>query len=355
MLNILITSPIVILMVFVLLWGARRDSSGSFFFSKDFTTVLKGLAAIVVVFVHFPQSMQNPLQDAIGSFAYVAVTIFFMISAYGMLFGAVKKTGPDNCEIRLNGKRYWTNRLSSLIIPNILINIVFVAIGLALLSYTPTKALSMLNLNGYVWVLLQYCLLFFICMWACKKFNIKLSVICIIMACIVALSGLLIYLLSPTDVNSSELQWCFERYGLIWGIGLFMMFGTIRNFLSKKTIVKCAIFVILSGILGVAYLKYKAVWFVGQFALKIVLGLVMIITLFLATYKLRLCNKAALFLGNISYEIYLSHGFVAGLVSHYLPGYPGGMCILTVFAVTILFSAAIHPLSSRLVSLVRQK
>ena len=342
-------------MALLLLWGFRRDNTGSFFFSKDYTTVLKGLASIVVVFVHFPTSMQNPLQDTIGSFAYVAVTIFFLISAYGMLFGSVKKTSTTGYDIKLDGKKYWTNRLSSLIIPNLLINIVFIIIGLLFFNYTADKSLKMLNLNGYVWVLLQYCVLFFVCMWFCKKFGIKLRTICIVMACIVAVSGLLLYLFSDPDVNSSELQWCFERYGLIWGIGLFMMFKSVSKFLTKKTFFKCIIFVILSGILGVAYLKYKAVWFFGQFALKILLGLALIITIFLATYKFRFCNKAALYLGSISYEIYLSHGFVTGLVSHFMPGYPSGVCILTVFALTILFSAAIHPLSSRVVEMLRQR
>lgn len=46
------------------------------FFSKDYTTVLKGLCCLVVIYVHVKPPYCNALQDAIGSFAYVCVTCF---------------------------------------------------------------------------------------------------------------------------------------------------------------------------------------------------------------------------------------------------------------------------------------
>lgn len=84
-------------------------------FDKSYTRVLKGACCIIVILVHVPVTHGNKLQDAIGSFGYVAVTIFFMISAYGMYFSKQKKTDYL--------RHFWRNRLSSLLIPMLLINI----------------------------------------------------------------------------------------------------------------------------------------------------------------------------------------------------------------------------------------
>ena len=74
--SIAITALLLVTVAALFLYGVKADREGTFFMSKDFTTTMKGLAAIVVVFVHFPTEYQNKLQDLVGSFAYVAVTVF---------------------------------------------------------------------------------------------------------------------------------------------------------------------------------------------------------------------------------------------------------------------------------------
>lgn len=59
-------------------------------FDKQNTHFIKGLSALIVVMVHFPADKVNPLQDGIGSFAYIAVTFFFFVSAYGMQYSIEK-------------------------------------------------------------------------------------------------------------------------------------------------------------------------------------------------------------------------------------------------------------------------
>lgn len=84
-------------------------------FDKESTHFLKGLCAIIVVMVHFPADKTNPLQDAIGSFAYIAVTFFFFVSAYGMQYSI------DNNPNYL--KKFWRNRLGSLLVPMLIVNV----------------------------------------------------------------------------------------------------------------------------------------------------------------------------------------------------------------------------------------
>lgn len=79
----------------------KKDDNA--FFGKDYTTELKGLCCLIVIYVHVPVAYRNPIQDAIGSFAYICVTLFFLISAYGMMLSAERK------EEYL--RHFWRNRL----------------------------------------------------------------------------------------------------------------------------------------------------------------------------------------------------------------------------------------------------
>lgn len=114
--DLILTSFIPIALLVILLWGNKPDEDGTSFFNKEYTRVLKGACCIIVILVHVPMSHGNVLQDAIGSFGYVAVTLFFMISAYGMYYSKQRKSNYLT--------HFWRNRLSSLLIPMLLINVV---------------------------------------------------------------------------------------------------------------------------------------------------------------------------------------------------------------------------------------
>ena len=133
-----------------------KISNGQFF-SKDYTTMLKGICCIIVVYVHFKGKQTNALQDAIGSFAFVAVSLFFLISAYGMMLSVEKKKGYLT--------HFWRNRLVSLLVPCICVNIV----GLILSGITGNIEYGIIYyINGYVIVLLQFCLWFYM-VECCKQ------------------------------------------------------------------------------------------------------------------------------------------------------------------------------------------
>lgn len=78
--------------------------------------MLKGVCCLLVIYVHFVGSHTNALQDAIGSFAYIAVTLFFVTSAYGMMLNAERKNDYL--------KTFWRNRLVALLVPCFCVNIV---------------------------------------------------------------------------------------------------------------------------------------------------------------------------------------------------------------------------------------
>ena len=161
--SIAITALLLVTVAALFLYGVKADREGTFFMSKDFTTTMKGLAAIVVVFVHFPTEYQNKLQDLVGSFAYVAVTVFFLFSAYGMLLSV------DRNERYL--KTFWINRIAGLVVPNWMVNFALAAI-IFLFASKSVEMDNVFQLNTYVWVLLGYCVVFYLVELMSKRYRL---------------------------------------------------------------------------------------------------------------------------------------------------------------------------------------
>ena len=70
---------------------------------------------------------------------------------------------------------------------------------------------------------------------------------------------------------------------------------------------------------------------------------------------IKIGNKISWFLGNISYEIYLSHHIAFYLVKEILPNVNSGIFILISLLVTILISILINLCSSKINCVVSNK
>lgn len=340
MVSVIITAIILIVFGAVFLYGTRTDKTGDFFLSKDYGLTLRGLAAIIVVFVHFPVTYANPLQDAVGSFGYVAVTIFFLFSAYGMQYSVEKS--------QKYLKTFWINRFASLVIPNMVVNLSMAAF-IYIFASNSIEISNIFNLNMYVWVLLAYCLLFYII--EMMRYRLRWfgqNTADILLVIIVAAASVLSYIFNPDS------KWPYERFGLIWGLLLFRFFGPICSWLNTRRIAKIVIFTLICAIAGGCYLKFKTVWLYGDFLLKIALGLAIVIWIFLCSYRLHIFNRITKALGDMSFEIYLSHGFVMKIIAYFFPGLVSGWFLVATFVACLSFSFLIHKLNRRLVSMVRR-
>lgn len=337
MISLALTSIVPLFMVISFLWKAKSAPiDNDQFMSKNETDSLKGLCSIVVVMVHFPKDFQNPLQDAIGSFAYVAVTFFFLFSAYGMQWSLSHKSDYL--------KYFWRGRLVALLIPPILINIIFFIVQSLYIGSLQIGTLT--YANNYVVVLLEYCLLFYLVMAFCKYRHVKsFKWAYVLISLVVLASSLLLFFLTIYIDGRHGTMWCIERIGLIWGLLTFVFFAPVKKWMGKSTMLKLCLFGILSLILGLLYVKgYKNVFFWGDYLLKISLGLSLIITVMLLVRRLEFGNKITRFLGSISYEIYLSHAWVMIALAHYLPDLSSGEFILLTYIVTIVLSLLVHEL-----------
>lgn len=343
MIDLILTALIPVAMVAMFLVGMRTDVSQPVL-GKELTQVLKGLCSIVVILVHIPRQEQNPLQDAIGSFAYVAVTFFFLFSAYGMSLSA--KENPNYL------RYFWRGRLAALLIPCLVINI-FGSIWMFATKGTVT-VYSLLGINRYVVILLEYCLAFY----AVERIRMRWSIVtetaaASVLILLVTVSSLYTYSMFSEADNSGQVGWPFERMGLVWGLLLYMFAHDISLWMRTRRHWKIALLIVACLILGTAYLKFKHVEFVGEYVLKILLGLSIVTSVLTVCQMRRLGNRVTNFLGSISFEIYLSHGLVVNMLIFCCPELESGIFIICAVIGTVAVSWAAHLLSKPCVAFIR--
>ena len=147
--------------------------------------------------------------------------------------------------------------------------------------------------------------------------------------------------------------WIVEPLGFAYGIIAANHADSIRKWMNEKWLMKCGIFLALSGFLGIAYLKLKPVAVFGDYILKIVLGIAITAFMFEAIAKLKVGNKINSFLGDISYEIYLLHHGVFALLTVMDSDMNSGVFIIISVAVTVVLAFVLNRICKPMVRLFR--
>lgn len=326
----------------LLLHSKLQDSA---FFSKGYTDVIKGMCCLIVIYVHVKPERGNLLQDAIGSFAYVCVTFFFLVSAYGMLRGLDRKKDY--------WKYFWRNRLASLLIPCLCVNIVVYILS-AFLNVKSDLALFY-HIDEYVIILLQWCVWFYIVEWCRMKWFVEKKDTTLLILIIGVVVSSLYYYFFAFAKQDPDAGWCFERMGLVWGILLYRYYDRFVMWMDKSRILKIIVLTFIGGILGVFYLKYKMIYFWGAYLMKIVLGFALLLLLFTATSKLKFDDVISNWLGSISYEVYLIHRMILAFMALLLPlSLNSGAYVFIVVFVTLLLSTGIHAIDKPIVKSLRK-
>ncbi len=278
----------------VVLYGTQYLPHKDAFFDLHDSTMLKGVFCIIVVLVHVPSMYQNLLQDAIGSFAYIGVTYFFMTSSYGLKFGVKNK------DDYLKG--FWKKRIPKILLPALICNAISVIINY--ICGENIHFLSFINIHDWVKVLLMFYILFWMIYYVPIHFGLPSGIWQDILICVIILS------ISITDrLTSINLTffWNVESMGFVYGIILAECSERLVKFLNNKWLIKTVIIFTSGLIFGMAYLKYKPVIFWGDYILKIVLGFILLNLILCLIKKIHIGNRVLEFIANISYEVYLLH------------------------------------------------
>lgn len=113
--------------------------------------------------------------------------------------------------------------------------------------------MHLISINSYVLVLLQYCLWFYIVSLGKRFYGERTSNLLLVSG--IAVSSLVAYFCCDAS------GWCYERWGLVWGIFLFLFMPRIKQFVRPKTC-KILFWGVLSIVFGIAYLRFKPVFFI---------------------------------------------------------------------------------------------
>ncbi len=316
--------------------GAKLTESNDGFFDLTSTTAMRGFWCIVVILVHIPFVFQNKIQDMISSFGYIGVTFFFMTSAFGLKQSIANK--PESL------RSFWRRRLPGLLIPVLLANLVWVMV--LLLEKREVGVWDVIGIDTWViWLLICY-LIFWIVYkirWIGWK-DTAISIMVIIFSLVIFLVG---------DCIKST-TWVTEVYGFIWGL---LLADTAEKFKGKaldKWLLKLIALLAASGALGLAYLKFKPVYFWGNYLLKILLGVAITVLILQLVTRIRIGNRLSAFVGAISFEIYLLHGEAFELVMLSLGRINSGVFIVLSIALTIVLSLVLHFVAKRAVKAARK-
>lgn len=310
---------LVAFLVYILLYNIKFSSSTDHFFNKEDCNALRGFWCIVIILVHVPYSYQNLIQDMIGSFAYIGVSFFFMTSAFGLSLGYKnnKKETHD----------FWLNRLKKILFPCFFVNII--SMFLLIMQGEKISVNNLLVLNSWVqWLLFCYLIFYF-----SKFFTPKYTKI--IMCALISIFSICTYSFSH---KLNVTTWHTEIYGFIWGIILFEYFNEFKYIVNKNWSRNLGILYLASIITGLMYIKYKSVFFFGDYILKIFLGLMLLMLLLTANLRLKIGNNINRFLGNISYEVYLLQWAVFNFVVNMVDGIQSGEFILISIFLTIVLA-----------------
>lgn len=341
MLTYILMLTLVAALTGIVIYGISVNKDKDSFMSVSDTTFLRGFWCIIVVLVHIPAMYQNQIQDMVGSFAYIGVTFFFMTSAYGLKYSITHKNGYM--------EHFWRRRLPPILVPALIAN-AFVVIMYGLESeFQDFSAMNLLNIDGWVKILLLFYIAFWLIYCIAPKF-IGGGYLQDIVMCLFVVFCSLMGRFTELKITS---RWIVEPLGFAYGIIAAEYSDKIRKWMKKKWLPKCAILMVVSMALGIAYLKMKPIAIFGDYILKILLGLAMTSFIFEAISCLTVGNKVNSFLGDISYEVYLLHRGVFAVLAIINTGINSGLYVILSILLTVAFAFLLNKVSRPIIRLLR--
>lgn len=171
----------------------------------------------------------------------------------------------------------------------------------------------------------------------------------VVIASVIALS-LLVYW-KKDYINGPT--WCPEVMGFVWGILLYKIKNGFLRILNDKWLLKSLLLCMIAGIAGIGYLKFKIIPFLGDYLLKIILGILIIAFMLAINVKVSIGNRVSNYLGSISFEVYLVHILAFNIVKKIAPDMSSGVFILVSLILTVVLASAIKKISTVIIQRIR--
>ncbi len=305
----------------------------------DQTVALRGICAVEIMLGHVGG---GALTDELLLFPFkkagiLIVGVFFFLSGYGLLYSL--KTKPDY----LRG--FLKKRLGALLLPVGVYCLLFLTV-FALVYYEQGMSVTevgislITSINWYIWEIMGLYFLFYIAYKYMDRnkatlFILLISIV-IIVSCYLARVGNPWYgstLCFPLGLYAGEYKDSFLKW--------------FRNRAVIKGLILAAI--LGAGIIAFFILPERSV--MGAIISRNVASLSFVLLLFIVLQKVVIGNRVSDFLGRISYEIFLIHPLVIGVLHSdlvYINNailYTGSVILLT-FAGAILLNSIVGKLGN---------
>lgn len=308
-------------------------------FDEDFlapriTKYEKGIAAILIVIHHLSQKIEvfGPFV-IIRYIGFILVAIFFFISGYGLTYGVQNKPDYLNSFLR--------KRILPILIPYWIVNSINIIFYLLKgVVFTPLQyVLSYLGFDFItgVWfvtvILLMY--IFFWIAFRSKRSYLIFS-LCIIGYCIICVSF---------NLHSS---YTASIAAFVLGSVWHKIEKPIVTWIRRNYYVKLLTCVAVFGIvfLGRLMLATKGLNNeILQFVLRNLISILFVICVLVVTQKVRFKGKILVWLGNISYELYMVHFVLFTMINNLEPD----RYIIIVLGGGLLLSTLLWKLDKRII------
>lgn len=324
---------LVLFLALVTLYGIRKAPKGQFFddpLNRGQGLALRGFFACVVMFCHlsdrvvFENGFLFPRFDLWGSFA---VSVFFGLSGYGlMLQSRVRKNYLDG---------FWHRRFQTLLWPYLIVSLLAFAQwcrGDYAMGYRMGKWLGIVSYGWYCTVVFLFYVAFW---WGNRRQEHKTGE-----RLALTIAGILLITVLSAFANFRDFH--FESNGAFIAGLLFGAYRANGCKLLGEHWWKLLVFtcVIVSTRLSWGLARWAApglrtnalfilhmFWFTGIVALSM---------------KWQFGNRILAWLGTISYELYLIHGWVIDEIAHWWPEWKGPGCAWVIFVASLFLAWGMH-------------
>ncbi|URZ00240.1 hypothetical protein CLAUR_002280 [Clostridium felsineum] len=265
------------------------------FLSKKSTDCIKGLSILVIILHHISLKMQPVGFMAIYTcFGHIAVSTFLFFSGYGLMVSKLRKENYL--------KNFFSKRLSKVYLPFVIINGITIVIAALVLHAKFNLKDVLLYLSGIQlidstqWFVIAI-LVFYLCFYICFKFFKP------IIAQHILLFLTFVYFFFMIFTGFRE-WWFNTAFSFPIGVYVAINYTTISNFLKKNYILT-----LIPNLIGflvffaLAHMIPSSIMPLYQTITSVIF--VLLVLLFLLKFKIS--SPPLLFIGAISYEMYLVH------------------------------------------------
>lgn len=274
------------------------------YLSKDSTGALKGLLCVVIFFHHFAGFFKSfdILYYVLVHTGFLAVALFFFVSGYGLAVSAKTKAGYV--------KTFLPKRLLRVLVPYWICLLLYILA--ALVFGVPTKSsvdwknilLSLVGASEIAensWFVPAIVFLY-VLFWLCLRFFKRKTALLLMLGVMAALSAVFIATGKMTVWSSSF----FGFYiGVVWGFYQ----ERLQTFFRRMFYPKWLLAFLATGLfLGLKILSNRGGLLWGEHLAELFASDLFCIICVLTLFKVKIGNGILVFLGGISFEVYLLHG-----------------------------------------------